>query len=416
VAPQQARVFLSDHHEGYIDWVTFEENQRMMRRNNFRGESDETAGVARAGKGLLAGLLRCGRCGRKLHVRYSGKSGTSARYLCQGDFAVDGGSYCIGVGGATVDHRLEEEILKVLSPLGVRASLDAIERAGSEQNEHHRALERQVQQLEYDATRSFEQYNEVDPRNRLVASELERRWNDKLKELDHARLQLTEIENRCTQVTIEQRNALIAFGERFADAWNHIACPIELKKQIVRLVIEEILIDENPPGTLSLIVHWKGGSHTALQIPKPNPKTMFRTHEADLEVIRKLAPRYGDKVIAGVLSKLGRRTGKGKPWSQLAVKSARRNHGIDGRTHSIEDPEIMTLQSAARYTKTSDTTIVKLVNAGVLPMRHTVAFAPWEIRRSDLDSPRVRTILEHLKQCGRLVLEGPSDTQRRLFE
>jgi hypothetical protein len=91
VPPEQARVFIRDHHEGYIDWATFEENQRMIRRNDFRGESDETAGAARAGKGLLAGLLRCGRCGRKLYVRYWGKSGTSARYLCSGDFGADGG-------------------------------------------------------------------------------------------------------------------------------------------------------------------------------------------------------------------------------------------------------------------------------------------------------------------------------------
>jgi hypothetical protein len=79
--PEQARVFLRDHHEGYIDWATFEDYQRMIRRNNLRGEADDTAGAARAGKGLLTGLLRCGRCGRKLRVRYWGKSGTSARYL-----------------------------------------------------------------------------------------------------------------------------------------------------------------------------------------------------------------------------------------------------------------------------------------------------------------------------------------------
>ncbi|MBE7484126.1 MAG: recombinase family protein [Polyangiaceae bacterium] len=416
VPPKEARVFLRDHHAGYIDWATFEENQRMIRRNDFRGVSDETAGAARAGKGLLAGLLRCGRCGRKLHVRYWGASGTNARYLCVGDYGADGAHYCVGFGGATVDHRFGEEIVRVLSPLGVRASLEALEHRSAEQGERHRAIQRQVQQLEYDSARAFEQYNEVDARNRLVASELERRWNDKLDELERTRAQLTELDEQRKPVTAEERNALAAFGEHFEDVWNHPRCPIELKKQIARTVIEEILVDEKPPGTLSFIVHWKGGCHTAFEMVKVSSKTVHKTAEENLEVIRKMAHRYDDNVIANVLNKLGRRTGKGKPWSQVAVKTARRNHGIEGHARTVEDPDVLTLQGAVSYTETSDTTIRKLVDGGVLPMRQLVPFAPWEIQRSDLDSDRVRVVLARLKQTGRVVLGDTSETQGDLFE
>ncbi len=339
--PEQARVFIREHHEGYIDWAMFEENQQTMRRNNFRGESDETAGAARSGKGLLSGLLRCGRCGRKLYVRYWGKSGTSARYLCAGDFDT-GGHYCVGFGGATVDRRFGDEIVRVLSPLGIQASLEALERLGSQQDERGQAMQRQLEQLEYEVARAFEQYNEVDPRHRLVASELERRWNAKLEQLDGARASLAELDSQRQPVSAEERNALMAFGERFTDVWHHAACPIELKKQIVRSMIEEVLVDEEPPGRLSFIVHWKGGSHTAFEMDKANPKTMHRTAEENLDVIRKMAPRYGDDVIANVLNRLGRHTGKGKRWSQVAVKTARRNHGIEGRRHSLADPEVLT--------------------------------------------------------------------------
>jgi DNA invertase Pin-like site-specific DNA recombinase len=413
--PEEARVFIRDHHEGYIEWATFEENQRMIGRNNWHGEADETAGAARAGKGLLAGLLRCARCGRKLHVRYWGKSGTSARYLCSGDFAVNGGSYCVGFGGATVDRRFSDEIVRVLSPVGIRASLQALDQLGSRHDDRRQAMQRQLEQLEYDAARAFEQYNEVDPRNRLVASELERRWNAKLETLEHARVSVAELDSCRRPVSTEERNALMAFGERFSDAWNHPACPIELKKQIVRSVIEEVLVDENPPGKLAFIVHWKGGSHTAFEMEKANAKTMSKTTEEDLDVIRKMAPRYGDDVIARVLNKLGRRTGKGKPWSQLGVKTARRNHGIEGRSRSIVDHDVLTLQAAARYTGTSDTTIKKLVDAGLLPMRQVVPFAPWEIQRADLDAERVRTIVEHLKRTGRLLVKDTSQHQSELF-
>ena len=123
--PEECRVFIADHHVGYIDWATYEENQRMTRRNSVHWEADESTSAIRAGQGLLVGLLRCGHCGRKLHVRYWGGTGTNARYLCKGDYD-DGGQYCIGFGGAMVDRRLSEELLKVISPFGVEASLKAI--------------------------------------------------------------------------------------------------------------------------------------------------------------------------------------------------------------------------------------------------------------------------------------------------
>jgi len=249
-----------------------------------------------------------------------------------------------------------------------------------------------------------------------VAAELERRWNVKLEETERVLVSLAELDERWQPPSAEERAALLAFGERVADLWHHPACPIELKKQLVRTVIEEVLVNEDPPGTLAFIVHWKGGSHTAFTMAKASPKTVSRTADADLEVIRKMAPRYGDADIARVLNKLGRSTGKGKPWSYIAVKTARRNHAIEGRTQTLADPELLTLQAAARYTATSDTTIKKLVGAGVLPMRQVVPFAQWEIRRADLETEQVRAILAHLKRTRRILLGDPLGKQRVLFQ
>jgi hypothetical protein len=124
----------------------------MIRRNSLRLEPDASVGAVRTGHGLLAGLLRCGRCGRKLHVRYWGKAGTAARYLCSGDFG-SGGTYCLGFGGSGVDRRFGEEVLRAISPLGLRASLEAAARIGSEDDARRTALERQVEQLAYEASR-----------------------------------------------------------------------------------------------------------------------------------------------------------------------------------------------------------------------------------------------------------------------
>ena len=149
-------------------------------------ETTEAMAAAREGSGLLTGLLRCGHCGRKLHVRYWGGRGTNARYLCKGDFD-SGGEYCLGFGGDRVDRRIAEEILQVISPLGIEASLQAIDRLARDEDDRRQVLTRRLQQLEFDAQRAFEQYNEVDPRNRLVAAELERRWNAKLDEIEQTK-------------------------------------------------------------------------------------------------------------------------------------------------------------------------------------------------------------------------------------
>ncbi len=193
--PEACRVFLRDHHPGYVDWPTYLENRRIIRGNGWQGEHDEAVTAVRSGQGLLVGLLRCGRCGRRLHVRYWGKHGTASRYLCKGDFDA-GGRYCLAFGGSSVDRRLGSEVLKVLAPVGVEASLEAIAHWGSEAVERRQALARQLEQFEYEAQRAFEQYDAVDARQRLVAAELERRWNAKLEQVEQLRTNLQQTDRQ----------------------------------------------------------------------------------------------------------------------------------------------------------------------------------------------------------------------------
>lgn len=413
----EARVFIADHHEGYIDWGGYEEHQQRMRGNNLRLEGDEGTGAVRAGLGLVARLLRCGRCGRKLHVRYWGKHGTAARYLCLGDFP-QGGRYCLGFGGSTVDRRISEEVLGVLSPLGLPASLEALEQLSAKDRARRDALGRQLEQAEYEAQRAFEQYNTVDARNRLVASELERRWNAALEEEERQRAALAELEQEVPVLSEDERASVLALGERFAEVWQSSACPAELKKRILRTVLQEVIVTyDEAADTLSFVMHWTGGTHTAFTMPKPRSGVGQPTALEDLELIRRMASRYGDDEIARVLNKLGRRTGKGKRWNQERVATARRNHAIAGQTRATPDPEILSLGRAAKEFRVSDTTIKRLATAGLLTIEQVAPWAPWEIRRADLESAPIRSILEHLRRTGELVLSGDTSTaQPSLFQ
>ncbi len=413
---EECRVFIRDHHVGYIDWATFEENQRMIRRNSVNWQGDESMAAIRAGQGLLAGLLRCGHCGRKLHVRYWGGRGTNARYLCKGDYD-DGGQYCIGFGGASVDRRVGQELLKAISHLGVEASLKAIEELSAGDVAQRVALSSKLKQLEYEARKAFEQYDAVDARNRLAAKELERRWNEKLEEVEITKQRLSSLNGNRHSLSSEDEAQIRYMGERFGELWQSDRCPSELKKMIFRTVMEEIIVrTDADKNILQFTIHWKGGTHTQIEIERPRPATETATSMEALDIIRRMAVRSGDDQIASVLNRLGYSTGKEKRWNQIRVATARRNHSIPGQKRAAPDPERISLSEAARLSGVSHHTIERLVEAGLLKRDQAAPRAPWEIRRADLDREPVRSIIKRLLRTGKLVFQGGcAEGQSALF-
>ena len=403
---EECRVFIRDHHVGYIDWATYEENRRMVRGNSVNREGDELMAAIRAGQGLLVGLLRCGRCGRKLHVRYWGGRGTNARYLCKGDYD-DGGQYCIGFGGSSVDRRVGQELLKVIAPLGVEASLRALEELGADGAAQRAALSRKLEQLVYEAKKAFEQYDAVDARNRLAASELERRWNEKLEEIEAAKERLSSLDAQRYSLSIEEEVKIRSMCDRFAEVWQSNHCPPTFKKMIFRTAIEEIIVHtDQDKRSLELVLHWKGGVHTQLAMERPRSAAETATPTEALDIIRCMAVRYGDDQIASVLNRRGYSTGKGKRWNQIRVATARRNHSITGQKRAQPDLERVSLSQAARICGVSHRTIERLVEAGLLKREQVTLRAPWEIRRSDLDAAPIRRIIDRLHRTGKLTLQG----------
>jgi hypothetical protein len=380
----------------------------MIRRNSLNLKTEESVGAARSGRGLLAGLLRCGRCGRKLHVRYWGRKGTAARYLCRGDFDA-GGEYCIGFGGARVDRIFSQKVLEVISPLGVDASFRALDEFTCSEDLELQSLEGQCEQLEYEVQRAFEQYDAVDARNRLVAAELERRWNAKLEALETTQKRIADLDRSIQRLSSEEKQQIRRLGRNFEEIWYSDVCPTRLRKEILRTVIEEVTVNlESETNLLRFIIHWKGGCHTEFSLKKMDPGAAQRTPMEALEIIRRMAVRYGDDQIASVLNRLGYRTGKGMRWTQTRVATARRNHLIRGQKRAKPDPEVLTLNQAAKNLNVSPQTIRRLVEAGYLAMQQVAPRAPWEIRRSDLDTDSIRRIIDRLHRTGKLDFERGS--------
>ena len=181
-----------------------------------------------------------------------------------------------------------------------------------------------------------------------------------------------------------------------------------LKKKIARTLINEIVVDlDEAAQTLQMIIHWHGGCHTALALPKPQSGAVaHKTTLEDLELIARMARRYRDGEIARVLSKLGRRTGKGNRWTQSRVAFVRKKYAIDPPDDTTRDPGILTLAQASKHSGVSDTTLLKLIGEKLLTAQQIAPYAPLEIKRDDLDRDPVVGILKRLKATGKLTLEG----------
>ena len=237
---------------------------------------------------------------------------------------------------------------------------------------------------------------------------LEKRWNEKLEAVDKVKTELDAHHRAPQSLSQAEKNAIFALGENFASVWNDPACPTVLKKKIARTLINEILVDlDDESQRLDFVIHWHGGCHTQFEMPKPmSGAVVHKTALEDLELITKMARRYGDDEIARVLSKLGRRTGKGNRWTQSRVAYVRKKYAIAAPDKDKLDPNILTLGQATQYTGVSDTTLMRLIGEELLAVEQVAPYAPLEIKRTDLDSEPVAGILKRLKTTGKLILEG----------
>jgi hypothetical protein len=255
----------------------------------------------------------------------------------------------------------------------------AIEELSSADSAQRAALSNKLEQLQYEAKRAFEQYDVVDARNRLAAAELERRWNEKLEEIEAVQRQLSSLEGQRYSLSSEEEARIFAMGENFAEVWHGDRCPPTLKKMIFRTAIEEIIVrTDAKKETLHFTIHWKGGVHTQLQMDRPRSATETATPAEALEIVRRMAVRHGDDQIASVLNRLGYVTGKGNRWNQNRVAAARKNYAIAGQKRAAADPERVSLNEAARLCGVSHRSIERLVEAGQLNREQVAPRAPWK--------------------------------------
>ncbi|MCK5520482.1 MAG: recombinase family protein, partial [Candidatus Marinimicrobia bacterium] len=418
VAVNDWLAFIEDHHEGHIEKEIYYRIQNMIAENSQIG-STNGKGAAKQGAALLVGLIRCKRCGRKLVVKYTGRDKDSLRYSCQRGFLDIGEAKCIDFSGSAVDIAVVNEIMKIIQPAGIEAA--SLAHNQFQQEKHHiiESLELELQQVRYTSQRVWKQYDLTDPENRLVAAELERRWNNSLEQVRLLERQLEEERNKQEMTSMPDTSEILGLSSKLKTIWNHTSSDAKIKKRIIRTLIEEIVADIDPEsGLIDIVIHWKGGIHSELHIRRR--KRGFNgqaTSMKAIEALKELAKVCSDETIASTLNRNGYRTGHDNRWNKERVKSCRLKRKIPKCTQE-KKTELgwMNLTEASRYLGVSGPPLCKAVESGNLKGSHPLPDGPWIFNKSDLDTPKTSELIEEIKGRRRKTPVKQNADQLTLFK
>jgi DNA invertase Pin-like site-specific DNA recombinase len=396
-------VLIRDHHTGYITWEQYDRNQALLADNaHMKSRMEPKAG--RGGRSLLAGLLRCRRCGRMLHVAYSGKSSEVPRYHCRGAHINHGAAWCISFGGLRPDQAVAAEVLKAVEGNAVEAAVEAAARIAEQRSQQRQAQALELEQAQYEARLAARRYETVDPDNRLVAAELEARWNAALCRVGEVEGRLRHIEATSPGAAkIPDKEILFSLAQDLPAVWNAETTDMRLKQRITRILIQEIVADvDDTAGEIVLMIHWAGGRHSELRVKKNLTGHHNRCTSLEaIEIIRQMAGRFPDDQIAATLNRLGLKTGSANTWIELRVRTARSYHELPSYDPMLRQ-NVLTLQEASERLGVSHKIVRRLIDSKIIIASQVVPLAPWEIPAEAIASDRVLQEVAAVKRGSRI--------------
>jgi excisionase family DNA binding protein len=378
-------VCLPDHHPGYVSWDEYLATRERLRANmTCRGEG---SGVAREGSALLQGLVRCGCCGRRMQIAYSGKGGRDHRYACvRGRDLHATGKACQSLGGKRLEKAVLASFLEAVTPAGIEATARAIRELQDQHEERLAGQRLALERAEFEAERAERQFDACEPENRLVARTLEQKLEQTLAAAEQERGKLAAIEQaRPSPLTDRERVALTRLARDLPRLWEAETTTNRDRKELLRTIISEIVITiHSGERRAALEICWEGGARTELQMRlNANVLDRRRTSEETTELIRRLAQHYPDRQIAQVLSRQGRLTASGLPFTQSRVYNVRVKAAIPAAPPPDPASQLFSILQAAGELGVSTNTIHRWLRQGLLPGEQATPGAPWRIRLND---------------------------------
>jgi DNA invertase Pin-like site-specific DNA recombinase len=322
-------VKITEHHPAYVRWEEFVKNQEQLRQN---WSHEGSRGIAREGRALLQGIAYCGVCGRKMSVQdRAAKENRSPAYICGRGYQDGDEKICQSMTSRPVDGAVVEAFLAAVSPVSLRVATQVLDQAEQDLTAQRRQRELQLEQARYEARLAQRQYDSVDPSNRLVASELERRWNEKLERVAQLERAYAQAEDESQwNLTAEERESIAELSRDLPAIWGAETTTNQDRKQLLRMAIESVQLDGiSQAGQIEIQIHWRSGTITSLSVKRSRPgEGSLKTSEEAVSRIHEMAPRSGYKEIAARLNRIGLRSAFGRLFTTQHVGYICRRDGL----------------------------------------------------------------------------------------
>lgn len=375
-------VMIKDHHEGYISWNEYEKNQSILKKNRTNIKDNLLPAAAREGYALLQGLLICKKCGRKVTIRYKGDNGCYPWYQCNKEKAEGlSTTECIVIQSTLIDQIIAKRISKVVNQSNIKSSIKIFSELEERSQKIDKQWEMSIQRAQYKADLAQRRYEEVDPSNRLVASTLEKKWNESLVNLEEVKEQYREI---CKKRTINEfskcREELLNLSEDFQKLWESTKTSTKDKKRILRLLIKDITIGERQGDrkTIDLQIRWQGGALEELSVCRLKPSHEKWKHSPELvKRVKKLASSMTDNEIAEVFNSENMKTNKGNTFTKSIISWIRYKHKISAKEQRQKNE--FTAKETMKKFGVSYFVVSYWIERKVVMARQTKKGTPWWI-------------------------------------
>jgi excisionase family DNA binding protein len=390
------KIRINDKYPAYIDWATFEAIQAMLRDNCSEYDRNKTRGVPRPGKALLHGIVYCGECGHQSVVQYKPKTHYICNFLRQ-QYQVP---VCQYLPADPIDDLVVRSFFEALSP----AELDLYDEAAAAIRHEAEAVDRarreQIERLRYQARLAERQFARTDPENRLVAAELERRWEATLRELQQAEASYQRAlqDQGPTTIPPELRRGLEQVGRDLPELWGQDRLTRPQKKSLLRCLIDKVVIRRTAPDSVEVRMVWRGGDTTTARIPVTVNALARLSSAPEMEETILSMARQGktDREIAEHLTEQGHRSPRGPIVLTSTVQIIRLRHRIlvkRSQSHPRHIPGHLTVSQVAERLQVSKHWVYDRIHNGTIRIERDANTKLFLFP----DAPMIIALLEQLK-------------------
>jgi len=387
IRPEDWPFLIPGHHAGYITWDQFLRNQERLDQNRTSRDEDRR-GALREGVALLQGIVRCGRCGRRMSVRYL-KNGSTPSYECNTVHHQYGGATCQSLRGDEVDAAVGHVFLEAMKPAQLEVSMAALDHIAAQARQLDRQWQLTLERARYEAELARRRFQAVDPDNRLVARTLEKEWNEKLAEIERLERDAAlrpPLSSRL--VCPEERQRILALAQDLPVIWHAPTTRATDRKQLLGYLIKDVTLCRGET-TIQVAIRWQTEACTVLEVPRPqHVSEVRRTDPVVVARVRALALEHTDRQMAALLDQEGLRSGTEGGFTRAKIQWIRYAYSIPSgcpeRPSASPDGSRgdgrCSVQEAAKQLNVNISTIAAWCRSGRLDSIQAVPHGPWWIR------------------------------------